>query len=195
LTTSENAQFPSSITADGAAVVGHENRKTAFDVVLFSLATSAVKPLVQTPFIEHNAEISPDGRYVEYASNESGRFEIYVRPFPQVDGGKWQVSTDGGERGAWARNGQELFYIDRGTLMAVPVQTSGSTFRWGNPARVFDERPYAAPVINRNYDVSPDGRRFLMLKENAAGRANAEAASMIVVLNWIEELKASVPLK
>ena len=210
LTTSENAQFPSSIMADAAAMVGHENRKTSFDVVLFSLATSssgasfgsqsplspsAVKALVQTPFIEHNAEISPDGRYLEYSSNESGRFEIYVRPYPQVDSGKWQVSTDGGSRGAWARNGQELFYIDRGTLMAVPVQTSGATFRWGNPVRVFDERPYAAPVIDRNYDVSPDGRRFLMLKENAAGRANAAAATMVVVLNWVEELKASVPGK
>ena len=211
LTTSESSQFPSSITVDGAGMVGHEHATSSFDVVLFSLAAPSsgpspasskpagagavgVKPLVRSPFVEHNAEISPDGRYLAYQSNESGRFEVYVRPFPQVDSGKWQVSTDGGARAAWARNGHELFYFDGSLLMAVPVQTSGSTFSWGNAAKLFDS-PYAPSVVERDYDVSPDGKRFLMLKEHAAGGAGAATASMIVVLDWVEELKARVPGK
>jgi len=197
LTESRKIQFPYSISPDGTRVVFREDDpETGLDIAMTSLTGEAKPaPLIRTPFDELNGEISPDGRWLAYQSTESGQDEIYVRPFPNVNDGRWDVSSGGGTRPLWARNGQELFYIDRGTLMAVPVQTSGATFRWGNPVRVFDERPYAAPVIDRNYDVSPDGRRFLMLKENAAGRANAAAASMVVVLNWVEELKASVPGK
>lgn len=154
---------------------------------------SQVVPLVQTSFDELNGEISPDGRYLAYQSNESARFEVYVRQFPQVDGGRWQISTGGGTRPAWARTGRELFYLDDADMLAaVPVQTSGPAFSAGKPARVLDTR-YAAPQIRRTYDVSPDGQRFLMIKENSAGDPNATPASLIVVLNWFEELKAKLP--
>ena len=96
-----------------------------------------VTPLVQTMFIERNGEISPDGRWLSYESNESGQFQIYVRPFPAVDQGRWQVSTDGGRQPLWARDGRELIYVTSdGTLMGVPVdvgQTSAS-FVAGTPA-------------------------------------------------------------
>ena len=83
------------------------------------------EPLVQTAFTELDAQISPDGRYFAYQSNESGRPEIYVRPYPKVNDGRWQVSTTGGTKPAWARNGRELFYIDAAaTLTTVPVQRS-----------------------------------------------------------------------
>ena len=139
------------------------------------------------------AEFSPDGRYLAYTSNESGRLrEVYVRPFPDVDSGRWQISTAGGTRPAWARNGRELFYLDESnTLTAVPVQTSGSTFDAGKPARVFDAK-YAEPYPSRFYDVSPDGRRFLMVKDSPGG-SNATPPIMLVVQNWFEELKAHVP--
>ena len=127
--------------------------------------------------------------------NEAGRREIYVRPFPQVDRGRWQISTAGGTRSAWARNGRELFYLDESnTLIAVPVQTSGATFSAGKPAKVFDAK-YAEPFPSRQYDVSPDGQRFLVLKDSPASDQNATSASMVVVLNWTEELKARVPVK
>ena len=114
-----------------------------------------------------------------------------MRPFPQVDSDRWQVSTRGGTRPAWARDGRELFYIDESmTLTAVPVQTSGPTFRMGSPANVFDAR-YAQPNPARHYDVSPDGQRFLMLKERAAD-PNATPASIVVVEHWLEELKTRV---
>jgi Tol biopolymer transport system component len=78
------------------------------------------QPLVKTDFREMNAEISPDSRWLAYQSNESGRDEIYVVPFPNVTAGKWQVSASGGMWPLWARNGQELFYVSMGALMRVP---------------------------------------------------------------------------
>ena len=98
-----------------------------------------------------------------------------MRPFPQVDSGRWQISTAGGTRPAWARSGRELFYLDASnTLTAVPVQTSGPTFSAGKPAKVFDTK-YAEPNPARHYDVSPDGQRFLMLKDSASRRSERDA--------------------
>ena len=94
-------------------------------VVLFG-ATPKVAPLIATSFNESNGDISPDGRWIAYQSDESGREEIYVRPFPDVDaGGRWQISPNGGSRPLWARNGRELFYLSADhILMTVPVQTT-----------------------------------------------------------------------
>ena len=97
------------------------------------------EPLIQTTFQEYNAEISPDGRYLAYQSDESGQFQVYVRQYPKVNDGYWQVST-GGPKPAWARNGRELFYLDAARTLTVPVQTTGSTFTYGNPTKVFDTK-------------------------------------------------------
>ena len=119
-----------------------------------------------------------------------------MRPFPQVNSGRWQISIGGGSRPAWARSGRELFYIDgSNTLTTVPVQMSGPTFSAGKPAKVFDTK-YAEPNPGRHYDVSLDGQRFLIVKSSAEhGNPNATPASMVVVLNWFEELKQRVPTK
>jgi serine/threonine-protein kinase len=209
LTTSTNLQFPNSVTPDGTHVVGYEVfPKTIPDVVQFALDGPAAgrtgapaepaqrpsEPLVQTTFAEFNAEVSPDGRYLAYNSNESGQFEIYVRPYPKVNDGRWQVSTGGGTRPLWARNGRELFYIDAlNVLTAVPVQTTPAMFSAGNPAKVFDAK-YAMPVSARAYDVSLDGQRFLMIKEGGSDE-KATPASLVVVEHWFEELKARVPAR
>ncbi len=96
-------------------------------------------------------------------SDESGQKQIYVRPFPEVETGRWQISPGGGTRPLWARNGHELFYLDPARrLMAVPVQSS-PTFSAGNPAKLFDT-PYLTPNNGVTYDVSPDGQRFVMIK-------------------------------
>ena len=197
LTTSANQQFPSSITPDGTLVVGFERMSLAASSQLASgpawrnrLYPVAGSP-EQTLFDGVWAEFSPDGRYLAHmsAAGPPGRSEVYVRPFPRVSSGLWQVSTTGGSVPAWARSGRELCYLDASNrLTAVPVQTSGSTFSAGKPARVFDAE-YSSPFPQRSYDVSPDGRRFLMLKDSAAGDPNAMPASMVVVLNWSEELK------
>ena len=153
-----------------------------------------VEPLVRTTFIEGLAAMSPNGRYLAYQSNESGRVEIFVRPFPQVDDGRWQISTGGGTRPLWSRDGRELFYLDlTNRLMAVPMQTSGTTFAAGTPVRVL-ETAYLTPLASydRPYDVAPDGQRFLMIKENSP---SATAGRMVVVVNWSEELKRLVPTR
>ena len=114
-----------------------------------------------------------------------------MRLFPEVDSGRWQVSTAGGTRPAWARSGRELFYLDAlNTLTAVSVQTSGSTFSAGKPAKVFDAK-YAEPSPPRHYDVSSDGERFLMLKDSIPD-PNATPAQLVVIEHWFEELKARV---
>jgi eukaryotic-like serine/threonine-protein kinase len=202
LTTSANQQFPSSVSPDGALVVGFESLSiaassrmapgTAWRVRLYPMAGPS--PPAQTLFDGVFAEFSPNGRYLAYQSTEGepGQGEVYVRPFPQVDSGRWQISTTGGSRPAWARSGRELFYLDASnTLTAVPVQTSASTFSAGKPVRVFDAR-YSTPLPPRPYDVSADGKRFLMLKDSAAGDQNATPASMVVVEHWFEELKQRV---
>jgi serine/threonine-protein kinase len=147
---------------------------------------------VQTPSIDYNPEVSPDGDYVAYQSNESAREEIYVRPFPRVNEGRWQVSTDGGVHPVWARNGRELFYLDSyNVLTAVPVRRSGGGLTFGNPVKLF-AIAVPGPYTPRPYDMAPDGR-VLLVKEN--GPADRSPARMIVVLNWQEELKRRVPIK
>lgn len=131
-----------------------------------------------------------------YASNESGRFEIYLRPFPKVDASRRQVSTGGGTRPLWSRDGRELFYhVAPDTIMAVPVRL-GDDITLGKPQTVA-KGPYAVAVnTGRHYDVSPDGQRFLLLKDVAqAGTAKPVAPEIHVVLNWTEELKRLVPVK
>src|SRR5258707_1166321 len=122
--------------------------------------TRRVTPLLQTKFDERNGIVSPDGRWLAYESNSSGSFEIYVRPFPNVGGGQWQVSTAGGRQPLWARSGKELFYVAvDGALLRVPVEASGATWNAGTPMKLLGGRYYTGPGsagAGRAYDVSAD---------------------------------------
>ena len=161
----------------------------------------ASEPLLATEFSERNGELSPDRRWMAYQSNASGEYQIYVRPFPNVDEGRWQISTGGGTRPLWSPDGRELFYVaSGGQLMAVSVQTD-PTFAVGN-AEVALEGLYFAPsggFPGRTYDISPDGQRFLMIKEGAPrDLTNDPFAGLIrieVVLNWHQELLERVPVQ
>ena len=120
-----------------------------------------------------------------------------MRPFPNVDANRQQVSTNGGTQPLWARNGQELFYESMGTLMRVPVKT-GATFGRGTPEKVFDAPYLVRPLrtgLGRMYDVSADGQRFLMIKETSVADERPSSARIILVQNWFEELKRLVPTK
>ncbi len=196
LTTSANIQHATSVTPDGTRLVFTETTPaTGPDVMQLRLnGTHTVTPLVQTPFSERNGEVSPDGRWLAYEANDSGRFNIHVRPFPDVSSGYWQVSTDGGTRPLWARNSQELFYLSAtGALMRVGVAL-GPTWTATAPTKLFEGRYGAsANQIGRTYDIAPDGKRFLMIKPGGSADQTAVPTSLVVVQNWREELKRLVP--
>jgi serine/threonine-protein kinase len=197
------AQYPSTVTPDGTALIFRQETRAPTvgtrggrDLFLLPLAGERhPRPLVHSAFEELNGEVSRDGHWLAYEANESGRSEIYVRPFPNVDAGKWQVSTNGGTQPLWARNGQELFYESMGALMRVPVKT-GSSFEAGTPRKLFDA-PYLrrGGGLGRMYDVSLDGQRFLMIKEINAADERPQSPRINLVQNWFEELKRLVPTK
>ena len=196
LTHSPNPKFATSITPDGTRLVFFETTPTqARELRLLTLTpTPRVEPLVETRLDERGGVVSPDGRWLAYESNSSGRYEIYVRKFPAVGDGLWQISTAGGVQPLWAPRGRELFYVaPGGALMAVSVEALGASWSAGAPARLLEGRYFTgAGNVIRHYDVTADGQRFLMIKEDPA---NAASAQIVVVTNWFEELKRLVPTK
>ena len=147
------------------------------------------KPLLQERFHEGSPTLSPDGRWLAYRSGETGRQEINVRPFPNVDEGKWPITSDGGAGPLWAPGGRELFYQNGDVMMVVPIETE-PTFTFGKPQVLFSGSYVRA---FRNFDISPDGRRFLMIKEATPILEPSARDEITVVLNWSEELKRLVP--
>ena len=199
LTKSPNVQHATSVSPDGTRLVFTEIAPTTGqDVMQLRLdGTHAVTRLVDTAFNERNAEVSPDGRWLAYEANDrSGRYNIYVQPFPDVSSGYWQVSTEGGTRPLWAQNSQELFYLSvTGSLMRVGV-ARGPTWAHAAPAKLFEGRYGAsANQTGRTYDIAPDGKRFLMIKADGSADQTAVPASLVVVQNWREELKRLVPTR
>jgi serine/threonine-protein kinase len=186
-----------SLSPDGTRlVVAQAHPTTGSDLYLVSLADGLgrgtardARPLIATRFNEQNAEISPDGAWLAYQSDMSGRNEIYVQPFPDVEQGRFPISTGGGTIPLWARSGRELFYFaPDGKLMAVPVQL-GHAFSRGNATIAVDRAYFQSIGQGRNYDVSPDGTRFLMIKDAVASSAPAQ---LVVVQHFSDELKRLV---
>ena len=196
LTEGAESHIPNTFSPDGGRLIFRADTGTATGQDLRMLVLDGerrITPLIQTPFDERNAEISPDGKWIAFQSNESGIEEVYVRPFPDVESGRWQVSTTGGFHPAWAPNGRELFYVAAdGRLMAVDVRSQGG-FAAGVPRMLVDGGFYLNLVAQgRSYDISPDGTRFLLIQAPNTG-TQAETAGLTVVLNWAEELKRLVP--
>jgi Tol biopolymer transport system component len=153
------------------------------DIWTLSVAERKATPFLATPFQEGSPQFSPDGRWMAYGSTESGTVEIFVQAFP-ASGGKWQISTAGGSYPRWRRDGKELYYIaPDNTLMAVEIAT-GSGFGAGTPKPLF-RAPMKSFDIGFQYDVSPDGSRFLI---NTLAE-DAQTSSITVVQNWTAELK------
>ncbi len=188
LTSSEYTRFPLSWSADGQLLsFGEIAPTTGYDIWVMDMKDRKAVPFLRTPFYELG-RISPDGRWMAYMSNESGRYEVYVQPYPGP-GGKWQISTDGGMDARWSANGRELTYGNGDKMMAVDITTQPA-FSADKPRMLF-EGPYVPPSPNNSYyDVSADGQRFLMLKPIEQAQA---ATQIVVVQNWFEELKQKVP--
>jgi serine/threonine-protein kinase len=145
-------------------------------------------PVAASPFTELHPALSPDGRWLAYTSNESGINEVYVRPFPDANGGRWQVSNGGGSEPRWSRTGRELFYLDVDLhLNAVQVQPA-ATFATGGRASLFDASNFVIAGFHQSYEVAPDGRSFYFISPR---RATTTAAPQIVwVDNWFADLAA-----
>jgi Tol biopolymer transport system component len=193
LTTEGRAHWASSWSPDGQYVAYISSEK-GFDLVMLPL-TGDRKPqtFLSTPFAESSPAFSPDGRWIAYDSNESGRVEVYVRPFP-AGSGKWQVSDGGGAYPRWTKNGRELVYrVDSG-IMAAPVEATHDSLRVGKPYRVFEGAfrggmaglPLAGNSFS-DFDVTPDGKRFVMFPASAAGR-RGEHPHVTLYTQWFEEL-------
>jgi eukaryotic-like serine/threonine-protein kinase len=148
-----------------------------------------VTPFLATAFNESAARFSPDGRYLAYLSDRTGRQELYVQPFPGP-GEPRQVSTDGGTEPVWARNGRELFFKQGEKMMVVDV-TLAPAFVASRPRLLFEGRYEVSFLVSgmRFYDVSPDGQRFLMVKSDTP----TTPRQLHLVVNWFEELKRLVP--
>ncbi len=199
LTTSENGQSPGSWSPHGQALAFSEmDPTTGYDIQVLKLegepsallkAGRKPQPFLQTPSNASAPMFSPDGRWLAYQSNESGRNEVYARPFP-APGGKSQISTEGGTEPIWARNGRELFYRNGDKLMVVAVETKAA-FAAAKPKLLFEgQYEPGLYAFSANYDVGPDGQRFLMLKSSEQG---TPATQINVVLNWFEDLRHRVP--
>jgi DNA-binding SARP family transcriptional activator/Tol biopolymer transport system component len=179
-------QHPADFAPDGRALVLQIRHPiTRSDIWILPLqGDKKLVPYLRGPLEEHSPALSPNGRWLAYVSNESERYEVYVRAFP-TPGAPVLMSSGGGREPRWAASGQELFYRGEEGMIAVPVTTSGSV-RVGRRTILFDDEPYLAHAYGAAYDVHPDGRRFLMV------RRGPEAPQVIVVLNLFDQLGASL---
>jgi eukaryotic-like serine/threonine-protein kinase len=182
------------VTSDGQHVLFSElTADGGGDTMRLTLATKQVTPVLHDRFQEIHAEISPDRRWLAYDSNRSGRWETYVQPYPITGSARSQVSTEGGQGPAWARDGRELFYTTPdNALWSVPVPAAGSTWRAGQAARVLAPGQSRLTVGGaRNYDPAPNGR-FLVIGPPATA---PKPPLLVVVQHWDQEVRSRVPAK
>jgi serine/threonine-protein kinase len=173
------------IVARTSGGIGRQGR----DIIGYPTGDTTAVPLMADPAADESAfALAPDGRWIAYESDETGRREVYVRPFPATNGGKWQASTNGGMAPVWARNGRELFFVDAARRMTAVSVAGGSEPHFGERKALFtlspddylDDNTYYTP-----FDVGPDGR-FMMARRV---RSETDAPALIVVENWFTELR------
>jgi serine/threonine-protein kinase len=182
-------QMATGWSPDGKVVLFHaQNRGYSWDLWEASLSDGRARPLLVAQGSQVAARLSPDGRWLAYVSDESGRAEVYVRPYRGPDL-KWTISVDGGFAPKWSRDGSELFYVsDRSgsyKLFAVPVVTT-PPFRPGAPRILFERRGE-----HYGFDVTPDGQRFVVAED---AEAVTERLRIVIVPDWFDELRAKVPV-
>jgi serine/threonine-protein kinase len=192
LTTGELRHNAASWSPDGQTLAySEEHPDTGLDLWILQIqGDRKPRAFLQTRFNETLPSFSPDGRWLAYVSDESGQNEVYVQPFPGPDG-KWQISIEGGQEPVWARNGRELFYRSGNRIMGVNIATQPG-FSAGRPELLFETQYVPRAGGRANFDVSPDGQRFLMIQPVEPEQA---ATQIHMVLNWFEELRRRVPVR
>jgi serine/threonine-protein kinase len=154
------------------------------DILGLRVGDSVPVPLVATAATELFPAVSPDGRWLAYSSDESGTFEIYVRPFPETAGAKWQVSTAGGQQPVWSSTGRELLYVNGRNEMVSAQIPPGPTFSVGPQHALFSVQQFAAVGAVPSYSLTPDDKRFLVLREGEAG----QPGELVVSENWAQQV-------
>jgi len=186
-------EIPSAFTPDGSRLLLYSQNTTSAESDLYVLSTGSGEPpevLVGTPFDEDFSDLSPDGHWLVYSSDESGSDQVYVRPFPNADAGKWQVSGDYGIDPVWAPDGKELYYRTNDAVMVVRVETE-PTFVAALPEPLF--RTEARLVgVRGSFDVTPDGETFYMF---SSSNSVAGDRDVVIVENFTEELKRLLPVE
>jgi serine/threonine-protein kinase len=182
------AQYAQSWTPDGKILAFFErDPDSSWDLAVHQPGAKAPNTtFLKTPAIEGFPNFSPDGRWLAYMSDESGRFEVYVRPFPGP-GGKWQISSQGGVYPRWSRAGGELFYRNGNALLAVTNKAEGESFRAEKPRELF-RGSFAQYGFTAGYDTTPDGKRFVMFLPEG-DEASMARTHVILVFNWLDELR------
>jgi serine/threonine-protein kinase len=192
-TSAKTPQFPIAFSPDGKQlIINTIGGPTDGDIFTMDLSQDTEsKPLLNSKAYEYGGQISPNGRYIVYGSNESGGMEIYVRTFPDLNG-KWQISTNGGARPFWSPDGKEVLYFNAtGRMMSAPVK-SDPVFSMEMPRELFDvSQMYSPNNPLNNYDISPDGKRFIMVRNNAV---SANVTYFNVIMNWVQELQREIPM-
>ncbi len=198
LTQSKNIQYPYSFTPDGKRLAYSEvSPTTSFDnwtvpleVTSAGLKAGTPENLMQTPVEERHPAFSPDGHWMAYTSNETGRYEVYVRRFPDT-GGKWTVSAGGGHYPVWSKNGRDLFYrTEDGQVMVAPYSIKGDAFAADAP-RKFADKKLALMSANGSYDVAPDGRIVGLFPAEDEGSARAQS-HVTFLINFADEIRRRV---
>jgi serine/threonine-protein kinase len=199
LTEPRLAQWASGWSKDGRYVAFMENKGT-YDLSVLDLETREAKSLLDTRFGEGFAEFSPNGRFLAYASNESGQYQVYVRPFPSGEG-KWQVSDSSGTTPRWRADGRELFWRDDDGIVAAAVETDGASFRAGKPERLVSgawrgglNGIGASGLSFADFDVTADGQRFVMFPDVAEKTQGGVRQHLTLVTRWFDQL-ASIDTK
>lgn len=195
LTQSEYVQWPASMTPDGetlAFVEVHEEMNR--DIYLLNIPNGQVTPFLHSRFLEAFPTFSPDGKWIAYVTNESGRKEVYVQPFPE-SGVRWQISNEGGSLPIWAPDGRQMYYRSIGSgneVWVVDIQTD-SGFSASKPRFLMEMEGYTTGANVGCWDISPDGRRFLAVKIDQSKLQ--PITDMILVQNWFEQVKQLSPSK
>jgi serine/threonine-protein kinase len=191
--------FPSSWSPDGRVVALYINGPTKTrDVAMLSMTGDQRQPVpfVATPFEERGAIFSPNGKWIVYVSNKSGQNDVFARPYPGP-GTEMTISAGGGQEPVWAPSGNELYYRQGDALQVVRIDGTGSELKIGAPVKVFDD-PFRRDTGGAgggmaNYDIAPDGKRFVMVEEPKAERTSS--SKLNVVVNWFDEVKRRAPAK
>ena len=195
MATSRNPQLATSITSDGRHLVYHEaTPDSSIDILQMTLdGTQQITPLLHSKSWEQEGMVSPDGRWLAYECCAEKQPEIWVSPFPNVQAGRWQLSTGGGRYPVWSPTNKELFFIAAdASIMSVTIEASGSAWQAGQPTKLFDSRYFKG--YERSYDVSRDGRRLLLIKP-PGNDSSTPPTQIIVVQHWDEELRRLFPAK